>query len=70
MHRLWFRVGPAHGNGNWPKEQRLGRFETHSWLLVPMVFTALVSLGAGLFAGLPFSPLDWAARVANGEYLP
>jgi len=70
VHRLWFRSGPAHGKGSWPKEQRLGRFETHSWLLLPMVFTALVSLGAGLFAGLPFSPLDWAARVANGEYLP
>lgn len=70
VHRLWFRSGPSHGKGSWPKEQRLGRFETHGWLLWPMVFTAMISLGAGLFAGLPFSPLDWAARVANGEYLP
>lgn len=70
LHRLWFRLGPAHGHGQWPKEQRLGRLETHGWLLWPMVFTALVSLGAGLLAGLPFSPLDWATRVASGEYLP
>ncbi len=27
-------------------------------------------VGAGLLAGLPFSPLDWATRVAVGEYLP
>ena len=40
------------------------------WLLWPMVFTALASLGAGLLAGMPFSPLDWATRVAIGEYLP
>ena len=70
LHRLWFRLGPAHGNGQWPKEQRLGRLETHGWLLWPMVFTALASLGAGLLAGMPFSPLDWATRVAIGEYLP
>lgn len=70
LHRLWFRLGPAHGKGQWPKEQRLGRLETHGWLLWPMVFTALASLGAGLLAGMPFSPLDWATRVAIGEYLP
>ncbi|UYV18300.1 monovalent cation/H+ antiporter subunit D family protein [Halomonas qaidamensis] len=70
LHRLWFREGPAHGKGEWPNEQRLGRLETHGWLLWPAVFTALVSIGAGLLAGLPFSPLDWATRVAVGEYLP
>lgn len=70
LHRLWFRLGPAHGKGQWPKEQHLGRLETHGWLLWPMVFTALASLGAGLLAGVPFSPLDWATRVAIGEYLP
>ncbi|MBE0462338.1 MAG: proton-conducting transporter transmembrane domain-containing protein [Halomonadaceae bacterium] len=69
VYRLWFRVGPAHGHGNWPNEQRLGRLETHGWLLWPAVFTAVISLAAGLLAGLPFSPLDWATRVAVGEYL-
>ena len=70
LHRLWFRQGPGHGVGTWPNEQKLGRLETHGWLLWPAVFTALASLGAGLLAGLPFSPLDWATRVAVGEYLP
>ncbi|MGO2880089.1 MAG: complex I subunit 5 family protein [Halomonas sp.] len=69
VHRLWFRVGPAHGNGCWPKDQRLGRLETHGWLLWPAVFTAVLSIAAGALAGLPFSPLDWATRVAEGEYL-
>ncbi|HCR96141.1 MULTISPECIES: complex I subunit 5 family protein [Halomonas] len=69
VHRLWFRVGPAHGNGSWPKDQRLGRLETHGWLLWPAVFTAVLSIAAGALAGLPFSPLDWATRVAEGEYL-
>lgn len=70
VYRLWFRVGPAHGNGNWPNEQRLGRLETHGWLLWPAVFTAVASMGAGMLAGLPFSPLDWATWVAVEEYLP
>ena len=70
VHRLWFREGPAHGKGQWPKEQSLGRLETHGWLLWPAVLTAVISIGAGLLAGLPFSPLDWATRVAVGEYLP
>ncbi|MCB8888775.1 proton-conducting transporter membrane subunit [Vreelandella malpeensis] len=70
VYRLWFCQGPAHGVGQWPDEQRLGRLETHGWLLWPAVFTALASLGAGLLAGLPFSPLEWATRVAVGEYLP
>ncbi|UYF98980.1 complex I subunit 5 family protein [Halomonas sp. PAMB 3232] len=70
VYRLWFCQGPAHGVGEWPSEQRLGRLETHGWLLWPAVFTATVSLLAGLLAGLPFSPLDWATRVAVGEYLP
>jgi len=70
IHRIWFRCGPAHGVGAWPEERRLGRLETHGWLLWPTVFTAVLSLLAGLLAGLPFSPLDWATRVANTEYLP
>lgn len=70
VYRLWFGVGPDHGVGEWPEERRLGRFETSAWLLLPAVATALFSVLAGLLAGLPFSPLEWATRVANQEYLP
>ncbi|MDZ7852063.1 MAG: proton-conducting transporter membrane subunit [Halomonas sp.] len=70
LGRLWFRPGPDHGVGEWPEERRLGRLETHAWLLVPAVATALFSLMAGMLAGMPFSPLEWATRVVNTEYLP
>ncbi|SEM15462.1 complex I subunit 5 family protein [Halomonas daqiaonensis] len=70
LGRLWFRPGPDHGVGEWPEERRLGRLETHPWLLVPVVATALFSLMAGMLAGVPFSPLEWATRVVNTEYLP
>ncbi len=68
--RLWFRPGPAHGVGSWPEERHLGRFETSAWLLVPVLATALFSLFAGVLAGMPFSPLEWASRVAVEEYQP
>ena len=70
LDRLWFRPGPDHGVGEWPEERRLGRLETHAWLLVPTMATALFCLMAGALAGLPFSPLEWATRVTNVEYLP
>ncbi|MCE8023265.1 proton-conducting transporter membrane subunit [Billgrantia aerodenitrificans] len=70
LYRLWFRPGPAHGVGEWPEERHLGRFETSGWLLWPAVATALFSIMAGLFAGLPFSPLDLATFVTAEEYTP
>ncbi|WP_346797150.1 proton-conducting transporter membrane subunit [Halomonas sp. Bachu 37] len=70
LHRLWFRFGPAHGHGDWPDEHRLGRLETSAWLLWPTMATALFSVLAGLLAGMPMSPLDWASQVVRGEYLP
>jgi multicomponent Na+:H+ antiporter subunit D len=70
LYRLWFRPGPAHGVGEWPQERRLGRFETSGWLLWPTVSTAVLSILAGLLAGLPFSPLDLAAFVTAEEYTP
>lgn len=66
VHRLWFRPQRQ----DWPAEQVLSdRFETSGWLLWPAVATGLCIIGAGLFAGLPFSPLSWAQLVASREYL-
>ncbi len=56
LHRLWFRQGPVTGWVRGPTSSVWGALETHGWLLWPAVFTALASLGAGLLAGLPFSP--------------
>ncbi len=69
INRLWFRRGPAHGVGNWPAERAPSRLETSAWLLLPALATALLSLLAGILAGLPFSPLQWATRVVQQTYL-
>jgi multicomponent Na+:H+ antiporter subunit D len=66
VHRLWFRPQ----NGAWPEERTFGRFETSAWFLVPTIATALFTVGAGVFAGAPFSPLEWAMLIARREYLP
>jgi multicomponent Na+:H+ antiporter subunit D len=48
---------------DWPE----GRFAEADWmLLLPAVATGVLSLAAGVAAGLPFSPL-WLVRLAVGE---
>jgi len=66
LHRLWFRPQVA----PWPDERTFGRWETSGWLLLPPVVTALFTVGAGLLASFPFSPLQWAILIARREYLP
>ena len=66
LWRAWFRRAPA----AWPEERipaRGGR-ETSWLLLLPPLATALVTLGAGVLADWPGSPLDWAKRIASREY--
>ncbi len=55
------RPGVADGAG------RRG-LETSRWLLGPALVTAGLLVGAGLFAGLPFSPLELAALAAREIY--
>jgi multicomponent Na+:H+ antiporter subunit D len=64
LYRAWFRPAPA----EWPVEAVGGRWETRWSLLLPPLFTALLALLAGLFAGAPFSPLFWASLIAAREY--
>ena len=67
LHRLWFRPAPA----QWPREAFTQLpYETHLWLLMPPLFTAMTVILVGLLAGLPFSPLQWAYLVAAQEYVP
>lgn len=40
------------------------------WLVAPPAVTAVLSLGAGLFAGLSFSPLGWAEIIVQRTYYP
>ena len=66
LHRAWFREP----DGKWAREDAHRGLETHWMLLLPPVLTALLSLLAGLLADAPFSPLEWARRIAQQEYLP
>ena len=67
LHRAWFREPPD----QWSVDHQFGRKETAWALLLPPVVTAVFALGVGLFASLPFTPLDWVKLIAAREfYLP
>lgn len=65
LYRIWFRPQRK----EWPAEHITRYRDTSPWLLLPTLATAALSLGAGLLAGLPFSPLYWAEVVVTREYL-
>ena len=65
LQRAWFREPST----AWPAEHiPAARFETTGALLWPPVVTATMALAAGLFAAAPYSPLEWAALIAQREY--
>lgn len=64
VHRAWFRKASE----PWPQERHFGRKETAWALLLPPVITALLALGAGVLASMPFSPLAWAQLIARREF--
>lgn len=66
VYRLWF----CPQRDAWPDERQRGRLETRGLLLWPPLFTAALTLGVGLFAAAPFSPLSWAQLIAARMYLP
>ncbi len=41
---------------------------TAAELLLPVLLTALFSLGVGVLAAMPWSPLDWAYLIIRREY--
>ncbi|MFT5975501.1 MAG: multicomponent K+:H+ antiporter subunit A [Urechidicola sp.] len=64
LYAVWFKPQ----SGDWPTERKFGRAETHWMLLLPPVITAVLALGAGLFAGAALSPLTWVELIAAREY--
>nr|MCU0965029.1 hypothetical protein [Burkholderiaceae bacterium] len=52
LHRAWFRPP----RGPWPEEHGRGR-DAKLMLLVPVLLTALFSVGVGVLAAMPWSPL-------------
>ena len=66
LRLAWFESAPA----TWPRERSYGAAETSLMLLVPTLFTALAALAVGLFASLPYSPLEWARVIAQRQFAP
>ena len=66
LYRIWFAEQPQ----AWPRERKLGAWDTSLWLLIPALVTASLSLMAGVFAATGFSPLAWVEVITSREYLP
>jgi multicomponent Na+:H+ antiporter subunit D len=64
LHAAWFKAP----QGPWPEDHSYGRFETHWALLMPPLVTALLAIEMGLFAGTPFSPLQWVRLIVERAY--
>ncbi len=64
LYRAWFRPQ----RGGWPAERRFSHAETGLWLLLPPLLTGLLVLACGLFASIPYSPLEWARLVSRQEF--
>jgi multicomponent Na+:H+ antiporter subunit D len=64
LYAGWFKPMP----GEWVEHTRARRLEAPFILLLPPLATAVVSLGAGLFAAAGGSPLDIARHIAALMY--
>jgi multicomponent Na+:H+ antiporter subunit D len=64
LRRMWLDPTPT----VWPGGERASRAVT-AGLVGPAVVTALLSLGLGVFAGYPLSPLRWVVAIVEG-YMP
>lgn len=62
IYAAWFREP----EGAWPIDRRRGRMEAVPALLVPTLITGVVTLAAGLLAGVDLSPLSLAQDVEGG----
>lgn len=64
LYRAWFRPPRE----PWP-ELPGRRWEAPLWLVLPPVFTAAASVGAGALAAFPASPLEWARLIVERGYM-
>lgn len=66
VYRGWFAAPPK----AWPNPQRWPeqRWETHWMLLLPPLFTALLSLLMGVLASTALSPLGWSLLIVGREF--
>jgi multicomponent Na+:H+ antiporter subunit D len=66
LYSVWFEAPLA----NWPEERLFPRAETSLVLLLPTLFTASMALAVGLFASMPYSPLEWAQLITERQFSP
>lgn len=64
LHRAWFRPPRT----PWP-EQNGRELDAKPMLLVPVLLTAIFSVGVAVLAAMPWSPLDWARLIVRREYV-
>ena len=64
LYRAWF----LRADDSLALTGRRARTVTPPALLWPPIVTAGLALAAGLFAALPYSPLEWAQLIAEREY--
>jgi len=70
VYAAWFKPATAAWAKQKPTDASEVRLETRWSLLVPPVATGLLTVLIGLFANVPFSPLDWTKFIVEQEYLP
>jgi len=63
VQRIWLRPAPA----AWPAEPAVSRLEVVG-MVGSAVVTALFAVAVGVFAGHPFSPLNWATAIVRGYF--
>ena len=66
LYIAWFKKPPA----SWPEERVFGKRETAWALLLPPLVTAMLTIGLGLLATAPLSPLQWARFIVDTEFAP
>lgn len=71
LYRGWFAAPIREwSEGAKPGDGRPGWRETHWQLLLPTLFTALLSVLVGVLAGTDISPLAWAQLIIDREFVP
>jgi multicomponent Na+:H+ antiporter subunit D len=70
LYTVWFKPTPS----SWPEERHYKQLkwkaETAWALLIPPIFTALLTILIGVLASAPFSPLEWVKLITSQEYQP
>ena len=68
VYRMWWCAPDDDAGWNTPKSRYRKRVEAPLPLLIPTLVTAAASLAVGIFAGLPYSPLDMARVIVERSY--